>query len=135
MSIISRLVRLREMLDGAWAADTASPGTQWRDYLPSEGHCAVVALIIYQKFGGELLSTRVDGSSHWYNRIRDESGAWMEVDLTADQFDGPSFQFSRTPPCQPLYAQYRVRPLSDANDETIVRSDLLLSRVLARGEI
>lgn len=80
---------LREMFDQCWGPDTSNTPQQWQPTLPSNGQCAVTALIIQERFGGEIFRLpNVEGQSHFYNMI---SG--RVADLTADQF---SCDFSYT---------------------------------------
>jgi hypothetical protein len=55
---------------------------------PSYGQCAPTAIVIWERFGGEILKT--DGwppnGRHFYNRI-DGTG----LDFTADQFEDPQY--------------------------------------------
>jgi hypothetical protein len=113
-------LELRSQLDPAFAEDTRATGTQ--PTTPSAGHCAVVALIVREHLGGELVSTHIDGQSHWYNRLTvgDRS---VELDLTGDQFGLPKIQLG---PC--LYPDSRVRNPDDVHPETWARAALLWSR-------
>jgi hypothetical protein len=57
----------------------------------SYGQCAPTAVVVFEKFGGEVLRTAVkkyDGSSirHFYNRI-----GGQRYDFTADQFNIPGY--------------------------------------------
>lgn len=57
----------------------------------SYGQCAPTAIVIFEKFGGELLKTKVhklSGSNirHFYNRIDGK-----RIDFTADQFEIPNY--------------------------------------------
>src|SRR5262245_35473353 len=71
---------LRLQLEPWFSADTAAPGTQWRGAPRSIGHCAAVALIFQASIGGDLMSTYIEGVSHWFNRVR-EGERWVDVDL------------------------------------------------------
>lgn len=55
------------------------------------GHCAIIALCIYEKFGGKICRGAVKGSneSHYWNEIDGET-----YDLTKEQFtDGEEILF------------------------------------------
>jgi hypothetical protein len=85
--------------------------------VPSAGHCAVVAVIINDLFGGKFVSCKVDGVSHWFNRI----GAF-DVDITGDQFGRPIVQVG---PMGKLYEGTRIRKVTEVNDETLRRASIL----------
>ena len=51
---------------------------------PASGQCGVTALVVHDKFGGEILKTDVNGAWHFYNRIDGK-----RVDFTMGQFDSP----------------------------------------------
>lgn len=109
-----KLNNIRETLEICFADDTANKGSN-RD-VPSSGHCAVVAMLLHDMYGGEFVSTTINGQSHWYNKIY--FGAklmYMYVDLTGDQFGFPKVNFSFE---GPLYENTRDRKESELNDET-----------------
>lgn len=119
---ISTLKELRRRLDAAFRPDTASqgfPGT-----MPSTGHCAAVAAIVHELLGGEMISTLVQGHSHWINRI-ELNGQTIDADLTGDQFGRPPIQIG-----QPgeLYPGLRVRASVELTPETLDRARLLAER-------
>jgi hypothetical protein len=119
---IEKLTELRRRLEGAFHPDTASqgfPGT-----VPSTGHCAAVAAIVHELFGGEMVSTRIDGHSHWLNRLRLENRT-LDADLTGDQFGRPEFQIA---PAGELYPDVRIRQPAELNAETLERAELLARR-------
>ena len=49
-----------------------------------DGHCGVVSYLIYKLFGGCIVTGKIDGSKHYWNRLPDG----REVDLTSCQFGG-----------------------------------------------
>jgi hypothetical protein len=51
---------------------------------PLRGHCTAVATTIKGMFGGDIVRGRVNGESHYWNRLPDGT----EVDLTSCQFGG-----------------------------------------------
>ncbi len=70
------------MLQQCWGKDTSNSPQDWQPTLPSNGQCAVSALVIQERFGGDIYRLpNVEGQSHFYNMI---SG--KVIDLTADQF-------------------------------------------------
>jgi len=77
-------VELFQALRRVWAEDTASPVGRWYPDRPALNHCSVTSLIVQDLFGGELLSTRTSGGTHFYNEI--DGVRW---DLTVSQFDDP----------------------------------------------
>ena len=119
------LERLRHALDRAFSPETALEGTQRR--VASSGHCAAVAAIVLDRFGGYLVSTRLQGESHWFNRIR-MGDSNVDVDLTGDQFGQPAIQ---TAPAGRLYPECRLRDPSELNQETRRRARLLAALATA----
>jgi hypothetical protein len=114
---------LRKSFESAFSPDTAAPG--FAGTAPSSGHCAAVALILYENLGGKLVSAKVDGQSHWFNRFyvgEDD----VDVDLTGDQFERPPIQIA-----QPgaLYPGTRERSIGEVNDETRNRASKLRERI------
>lgn len=122
MTVPSALVEMRCRLEVVFAADTASPGSS--DVVPSAGHCAAVAVIVFAEFGGSLLSTTVQGVSHWFNRV-ELDGSQVDTDLTGDQFGFPCVQCA---PPQELYVTPRLREVAHLNVETLKRAGLLATR-------
>ena len=76
------LQELTRNLERHWTRSTSADPVRWSSENPSHGQCAVTALIVQDHFGGELLRARVNGISHYWNRL--PSGT--EVDLTRKQF-------------------------------------------------
>ncbi len=114
-SIADFLRQLRARLEVAFSPETAAPG--FKPSTPSAGHCALVAMIVQQCLGGQLVSAKVGGISHWYNRLVAREGA-VEIDLTGDQFGFPAIQVSLSE----LYPQSRARESSDLLAETLTRA-------------
>jgi len=78
--------RIRRALERSWSGKTSvcySPSAA-----PSYGQCAPTAIVIWERFGGEILKT--DGwppnGRHFYNRIDG-----TKYDFTADQFEMPDY--------------------------------------------
>jgi hypothetical protein len=85
---------------------------------------ARISSIVHELFGGELVSTSIDGHSHWLNRLTAD-GRTIDADLTGDQFGLPKFQFDEP---GRLYRGLRVRPESDLSLETLSRAALLAQK-------
>lgn len=96
-----------------WSGDTASPANAWSPSNPAQNHCSVTALIVQDYFGGEILTTRTAGGTHFYNLI--DGRKW---DLTASQFREP-IPYEDTPSA-------RDAAFSDTSKQ---KYDLLLSRL------
>lgn len=129
--IIKEFTELRKRLEAVFSDRTAAPGT--KSDIPSAGHCAAVALLIYdlKHPNVKLLSTYIDGTSHWFNSISTESGD-IQIDLTGDQFGFPAVQISELN--KPLYSfPFKERNIDEANFETLCRSDRLY-RALERNK-
>lgn len=113
---------LREQLAPAFSVQTAQPGTQGNT--ASAGHCAAVAAIVACSLGGQLVSTYVQGASHWFNRFG-VGESQIEVDLTGDQFGRSAIQIGNS---GELYGTVRVRSFDELNLETLRRARLLAER-------
>lgn len=103
-----------QLLD-AWSKDSSASPDRWLPSRPSLGQCAVTALIVQERFGGELVRVVNAGDSHYFNRLPDGS----EVDLTRDQFDS----------WQPSEAQVRSREYVLSHQATADRFQLLLAQL------
>lgn len=119
---IISLTELRNRLEHSFRPDTASQG--FLGTTPSTGHCAAVAAIVYELFGGEMISAPVEGQSHWINRLQ-VNGRTVDADLTGDQFGRLPIQIG--PPGE-LYAGLRVRSPAELTSETLARASLLAKR-------
>jgi hypothetical protein len=81
---------IRHALTNSWSERTNpvfDPVTAPRSYC----QCAQTAIVVFERFGGDILRTRVltlDGEAieHFYNRI-----AGRRYDFTGDQFDMPNY--------------------------------------------
>lgn len=82
---------LEWQLKRAWDAGTSAAPGEWSPMNVSRGQCAITALVVQDRFGGELLRTTVNGESHYFNRLP----GGKTVDLTLDQFGGA---LPETPP-------------------------------------
>ena len=76
------LAALRAELQQHWCAETSFWPDDWTPDRPSFGQCAVTAMIVHDRFGGEMLRTVNEGVLHYWNLVDD-----IDVDLTRDQFD------------------------------------------------
>jgi hypothetical protein len=114
------LTDLYYKLSPHFSKETANPGSF--GFPPSSGHCAVVALIVYFTHGGNLVSTKIDNQSHWYNKVYYNYPFW--ADLTGDQFDKDHVQVS----IKELYPETRIRDLGEVNLETFERARKLADK-------
>jgi len=67
----------------AWCRETAHPAyrNKWTEDNPSVGQCLVTALVIQERYGGDIYSCKVGSCSHFINIIDERI-----VDKTAAQF-------------------------------------------------
>lgn len=105
----------RSILERCWGPDTSAT-PDWPKDKPSNGQCAVTALVIQDYEGGILLRQRTMSGSHYFNRLADGT----DVDLTRDQF-GPQEEFG-TP-------SERTRAYVLSYPSTIARYEILKERV------
>jgi len=118
----AELLELRARLDKSFSPDTALNGP--RSAVPSAGHCAAAAAIVWETLGGSLVSTSLKGMSHWFNRIRVDDQL-LDLDITGDQFSYPAVQIK---PAEELYPYTRERSPDELNAETLQRAVLLACR-------
>lgn len=111
---MTALLALDLALRLAWCAETSSDPT-WSAKNPALGQCAVTALVVQDRLGGDLLRTTVDGVSHYFNRLPDGT----ELDLTRDQF----------PEWAPTEVEPRSREYVLSFPATAARYDLLRERL------
>jgi|SRR3989344_8227317 len=79
------IIEYGRRLERAWSRETAAPSCQdrWTRENNALGQGAVTALLIQDKFGGDLIRTEVAGhGSHYFNRL---PNGWT-VDFTIQQF-------------------------------------------------
>ena len=71
----------------AWCRETAHPSyrDKWSEDNPSVGQCLVTALVIQDRYGGDIYSCKVGNNSHFVNIVNERI-----IDKTADQFGGIS---------------------------------------------
>lgn len=80
------LTEFYHRLRRAWCIDSCSPSLrdQWSEDKPMLGQCFVTAVLVRERFGGDIYETRfADGSIHYFNRVDG-----MVFDLTSEQFGG-----------------------------------------------
>lgn len=102
--------QLRGVLEKCWDADTSAYELFDADR-PSDGQCAVTALVVHDVYGGTFRRAVNSGDSHYWNAVDDGTGELVELDLTRDQF--------------PVWAP---RELSDAPRERLVSSPATVAR-------
>jgi hypothetical protein len=73
---------LATALATAWSRDTSYDPWGWTASNAAWGQCAVTALVVQDRCGGQLLCGEVNGLKHYWNRLPDGE----EIDLTATQF-------------------------------------------------
>lgn len=82
--------RLHEAMVAAASEDTAFDAARYaankgKDALAE--HCKAVARVVREKYGGDILTGKVEGQTHFWNRLADGT----EIDLTSRQFGGNGF--------------------------------------------
>jgi hypothetical protein len=118
------LAQIRNALDLCFSDNTANPSSDRT--LPSAGHCAVVAMLINELYGGDYVSTIINGQSHWYNKIYIGGDMlYMWVDLTGDQFGFNRIEYTFD---EPLYPDTRTRNPDELNENTKQRFMVFSSR-------
>jgi len=75
--------KLEKAIRKAWCADTTYSPEKWSMDNPSQGQCAVTALLVQEFLGGIVSSGIVNGVKHFWNVL--DNGE--RIDLTAEQFD------------------------------------------------
>lgn len=118
-----QLLELRQRFERVYRPDTAAPG--FHGHTASTGQCAATSVILRELLGGDMVSAKVEGLSHWFNRIR-IGNASFDADITGDQFGLPSLQIA---PAESIYSETQVRNLGQVNDETLHRARRLAERV------
>lgn len=121
-SLEDRVKRIRALMEGAFSPDTAF--THAASKAGSGGQCAPAALILNRMLGGSLVSARVRGESHWFNRIKYRN-RWFDVDITGDQYGFSSVRVSNA---GALYDGTKVRLLREVQPETWQRTAVLAAR-------
>lgn len=70
-------------VSGAWSKNTSYTPNDWTVENPAKGQCAIIALLVQEIFGGDIVKCDVvgDKDSHFFNHINGQ-----EVDMTISQF-------------------------------------------------
>ena len=123
----SSLGALRSRLEVAYSDETKYPLSTSASSITS-GQCAVTVLLLHDLYGGEILSTVVEGESHWFNRIN-FGFAVCDVDITGDQYGFPEIQVKRV---GSLYPNSRLRSREEVHLETERRLELLKAALNTR---
>lgn len=103
--------------------DTSSTPKEWVETNSVIGHCAVVALIVQDIYGGELLRASLEetefayGKSHYWNLLPDGT----EVDFTEMQFEGKK---------PLLVGEIRTRDYVLSNEQTRQRYEAFKGRLI-----
>ena len=110
------LDKLETILNSLYSKETCYPEcrNQWNDDNKTLGHCAIVALIINDYFGGYICKIKVD--YHYFNLIDGEI-----VDLTSGQFKNNNIS----------YSDYIIKTREDVlmNEDTKKRYEILKLKV------
>jgi hypothetical protein len=87
------------ILAAAWRREFSAQHDAWTPSNPALGQCAITALLVQDKFGGEILRAVISEKlgSHYWNRI-----GGQEVDYTRSQFPAETV----IPPGQPVDRVY-----------------------------
>ena len=117
----TRYQQVRRALELSWSAETSvcfSP-----DAFPSYGQCAQTAIVVQERFGGEILRTTGwhGRGNHFYNRI-----AGKRIDFTADQFTMPNYSYALT------YEDH-LSSAAEAAEETLAGQVEALRRAFAQA--
>lgn len=115
---------LRRRLEPHFCQKLARPGTLPTG-VPSKGMCGAVSVAVCYELGAEMVSTTVNGESHWFNRLYG-----FDFDLTADQF---GMEPVAVAPANELHGPARQRVSTEVADETLARAAKLLA--LAGGMV
>ncbi len=102
--------------------ETAHDPNTWTAENPTKGHCAIVAAIIQIFFGGDLVSIKIEGHSHWFNRI---DGCYY--DFTRDQYPGKSILVNQSLSIED-WSMCRTRSIQEFNLDTMKRFALLFHK-------
>jgi hypothetical protein len=99
--------RVRMALERSWSAKTSVCYSH--EAFPSYGQCAQTAILIQERFGGEILRTTGwhGRGNHFYNRIEGK-----RVDFTADQFTMPGYSYA-------LFYEDHPSSAAEATEETL----------------
>lgn len=86
-----KLDKLEKILINIYSKETCYPDCkeQWNIDNKTLGHCAIVALLINDYFGGNICKIKINGISHYFNIINDKI-----IDFTSDQFKVDRIDYS-----------------------------------------
>ena len=121
------LDRLADVFKRCADEKTSADPAGWAVTNPMWGHCAVVASIVEEVFGGEILRASLEGTpfahmrSHYWNRLPDG----REVDLTESQFGGNRPALVGVPRSREEILDW------EKYEETIIRYTRMKIRVIA----
>lgn len=115
-------VDLYRSISRVWSGDTSSPTDVWSQSNPAQNHCSVTSLVVQDYFGGEILTTKTSGGTHFYNLI--DGKKW---DLTARQFAEP-VPYDDTP-------SSRNAALADTSEQKYVLLTTRLKQSTQIGEV
>lgn len=94
MEVLDMLKELKAILVKAAGADTAYDSDLYRKLKSQkklksslELHCGAVASVVQSIVGGEIVTGKINGITHYWNRLPDK----VEIDLTSCQFGGDGF--------------------------------------------
>ncbi len=117
--------RFSEIIKEVCMRDTSASPNDWTPENPLWGHCAVVAVLAHNLYGGTIFRATLDGTdfefmrSHYWNMIRGQ-----EMDFTSEQF-GNNYPKGMIP-------EPRSRDCILSNDLTRKRYETLAARFNAR---
>jgi len=86
--LLETMKLLRKLLEKSWSKQTIWHKAEFKPELPSAGQCYVTSILLYDIFGGELISADIlfEGKYESHYWIKLPNG--REFDLTSDQFNG-----------------------------------------------
>lgn len=71
----------------SWCRETSATPHLWENTNPSLGQCAVTALLIQDLVGGNIFKCTIPAfGSHYWNRLYQNYGQSVDIDLTRRQF-------------------------------------------------
>lgn len=112
------LAKLKGILNTLYSKETCYPDcrNQWNNENKTLGHCAIVALLLNDYYGGDICKIKVNNISHYFNLIDDKI-----IDLTSDQFKSDKID----------YTDYVIKNRDDVlkNEDTKKRYEILKLKV------
>ena len=116
--------KIHNLIEPGFSADSSFDKKNYKG--GSFGHCTIVSMFLYSYFGGQLVSTKSEGISHWYNRLALLDNSLVDVDLTGDQF---GHEAVRIVPAEQLYKKSKIRKPIEINAETIDRYVAFIEKI------